>query len=95
MPVKRDGLTISSDGKTVRSTGHIGSYENPLYIVSVQISELRMKSARKSMYDKSKDIEDYVQDEASRKSMDRESRIEKSRNRIDTPISQMTWMASQ
>lgn len=40
LPERLDGLTISLDGKTVRSTGHMSSDESPLHIVSAQISEL-------------------------------------------------------
>lgn len=144
LPEKLDGLTISLDGKTVRSTGHMSSYESPLHIVSAQISELGMTFAQKSVDGKSneipavqelieqleisgcivvadalncqkktaraviagsadyllcakdnqetlkKDIEDYVQDEVSRKSMERESKTEKSRNRIEKRTAYIT-----
>ncbi len=137
LPEKMDGMTISLDGKTVRSTGHMDSYESPLHIVSAQISELGMTFAQKSVNGKSneipavqeliqqleisgcivvadalncqkktaravisgnadyllcakdnqetlkKDIEDYIQDEGFRKNMDRESKTEKSRDRIE------------
>ena len=39
MPEKADKLTISLDGKTVRSTGKMKKYESPLHIISAQISE--------------------------------------------------------
>lgn len=56
LPEKLDGLTISFDGKTVCSTGHMDSYENPLHIVSAQISELGMTFAQKSVDGKSNEI---------------------------------------
>lgn len=144
LPEKLDGLTISFDGKTIRSTGHMSSYESPLHIVSAQISELGMTFAQKSVDGKSneipavqelieqleisgcmviadalncqkktakaiiagradyllcakdnqetlkKDIEDYVQDEVSQKSMNKESRTEKSRNRIEKRTAYIT-----
>lgn len=34
MPEKREGLTIAMDGKTIRSTGKMDSYESPVHIVS-------------------------------------------------------------
>lgn len=53
---KLDGLNISYDGKTVRSTGRMGSYESSLHIVSAQISELGMTFAQKSVDGKSNEI---------------------------------------
>jgi hypothetical protein len=35
-----DGKTLSFDGKSVRSTGKIRNYKNPLHIVNAQIGEL-------------------------------------------------------
>ncbi len=137
LPENMDNLTISLDGKTIRSTGQIESYKSPLHIVSAQISELGITFAQKSVAGKSneipavqellgqlkisgcivvadalncqkktakaviegkadyllcakdnqetlkQDIEDYVQDEVLRNNMDKEERIEKSRNRIE------------
>ena len=37
---ERKGLTVSLDGKTVRSTCKMESYDSPLHIISAQISEL-------------------------------------------------------
>lgn len=53
---KPDGLTISLDGKTIRSTGKMGSYKSPLHIVSAQLSELGMTFAQKSVEGKSNEI---------------------------------------
>lgn len=128
---------MSLDGKTIRSTGHMSSYESPLRIVSAQISELGMTFAQRSVSGKSNEIpavrellvqleikgrmvvadalncqkktasavmagkadyllrtkdnqetlkqniEDYVRDAALQKNMDRKSKTEKSRNRIE------------
>lgn len=137
LPEKKDGLTIALDGKTIRSTGHMDSYENPLHIASAQISELGITFAQKNVDGKSneipavqalikqleisgclvvadalncqkktasaiiarkadyllcakdnqeilkKDIEDYVQDEGFQMKMERETMLEKNRNRIE------------
>lgn len=56
LPEKRDGLTISVDGKTIRSTGQMKRYENPLHIVSAQVSELGLTFAQKSVSGKSNEI---------------------------------------
>ena len=40
LPEERKGLTVSLDGKTVRSTSKMESYDSPLHIISAQISEL-------------------------------------------------------
>ena len=137
LPEDRAGLTISLDGKSIRSTGKMESYDSPLHIISAQISELGITFASKSVEGKSneipavqqliaeldiegcmivadalncqketaeavvkgkgdylldakgnqpsleEEIRDYVQDEALRKTMDRKSVIEKSRDRIE------------
>ena len=49
-------MTIAMDGKTIRSTGHMDCYENPLHIVSAQISELGITFAQKSVAGKSNEI---------------------------------------
>lgn len=51
-----EGLTLSLDGKTVRSTEKMESYESPLHIVSAQICELGMTFAQKSVDSKSNEI---------------------------------------
>lgn len=150
LPEKLNGLTLSMDGKTIRSTGRMDSYESPLHIVSAQISELGLTLAQKSVDGKSneipavqelieqlkisgcmvvadalncqkktaaaviageadyllcakdnqetlkKEIEDYVQDEALQKTMDRETKTEKNRNRLERRTAFVTsdidWM---
>lgn len=138
LPKERKGLTISLDGKTVRSTCKMESYDSPLHIISAQISELGITFASKSVEGKSneipavqqligeldiqecmvvadalncqretaetivrgkgdylldakgnqpvleREIREYVQDESLRKTMDRKSVTEKSRDRIET-----------
>lgn len=56
MPEEREGLTIAMDGKTIRSTGKMDSYESPLHIVSAQISELGMTFAQKCIDSKNNEI---------------------------------------
>ena len=51
-----DKLTISLDGKTVRSTGKMQKYESPLHIISAQISELGLTLSQCSTEDKSNEI---------------------------------------
>lgn len=52
----RKGLTISLDGKTVRSTCKMESYDSPLHIISAQVSELGITFASKSVEGKSNEI---------------------------------------
>ena len=56
MPESMEGLTISLDGKTIRSTEKMDSYETPLHIVSAQVSELGMTFAQRSVDGKSNEI---------------------------------------
>ena len=56
LPKDRTGLTISLDGKTIRSTGKMGQYDSPLHIISAQISELGITFASKSVEGKSNEI---------------------------------------
>lgn len=56
VPGGMEGLTLSLDGKTVRSTEKMESYESPLHIVSAQICELGMTFAQKSTDSKSNEI---------------------------------------
>lgn len=56
MPESVEGLTVSLDGKTIRSTEKMESYESPLHIVSAQVSELGMTFAQKSVEGKSNEI---------------------------------------
>lgn len=56
LPNKSKNFTIGVDGKTVRSTAKIDSYESPLHIISEYISEIGMTFAQKSVNDKSNEI---------------------------------------
>lgn len=56
MPEKAEMLTISFDGKTVRSTAKMESYESPLHIVSAHLSELGITLAQRSVDGKSNEI---------------------------------------
>ncbi len=150
LPENRENLTLSLDGKTIRSTGKMERYENPLHIVSAQVAELGITCAQQAVAGKSneipavrellgqlelggclvvadalncqkdtvrailsgkgdyllcakdnqenlkKEIEEYVQDETLRKSMERKSETEKNRERIEKRTafvtSQISWM---
>lgn len=56
MPKKAEMLTISLDGKTVRSTAQMESYESPLHIISAHLSELGITLAQRSVDGKSNEI---------------------------------------
>lgn len=56
MPEKAERLTISFDGKTVRSTSQMESYESPLHIISAHLSELGITLAQRSVDGKSNEI---------------------------------------
>lgn len=56
MPEKSEALTISFDGKTVRSTTGMKKYNRPLHIISAHISELGLTLAQRSTEDKSNEI---------------------------------------
>ena len=56
IPEKLDGLTVSFDGKTVCSTGKMERYENPLHIVSAQLSELGLTLGQEAVEEKSNEI---------------------------------------
>ena len=56
LPEERKGLTVSLDGKTVRSACKMESYGSPLHIISAQISELGITFASKSVEGKSNEI---------------------------------------
>ena len=150
MPDGMAGLTLSLDGKTIRSTEKKERQESPLHIVSAQVCELGMTFAQKSVGSKSneipavqellkeleikgcmvvadalncqkktakaiigkkadyllnvkdnqpnlkKDIEDYVQDEGLRAGMERLSKTEKNRERIEKrtayTTSEVSWL---
>ena len=53
---EKENLTISIDGKTIRSTNKIESYETPLHIVSAYISEIGMTFGQKVVDGKSNEI---------------------------------------
>ena len=56
LPENRKGVTVSLDGKTVRSTGKMDSYESPLHVVSAQLCELGITFGSKSVEGKSNEI---------------------------------------
>lgn len=56
LPQTLEGQTLALDGKTIRSTGQMESYEKPLHIVSAQLSELGLTFAQKSVSGKSNEI---------------------------------------
>lgn len=56
LPEGRRGLTVSLDGKTVRSTRKMECYESPLHIISAQLCELGITFASKSVEGKSNEI---------------------------------------
>ena len=49
-------LTVSFDGKTVRSTGKMTKHEKPLHIISAQIAELGITFGQQATEDKSNEI---------------------------------------
>lgn len=56
LPEDRKGVTVSLDGKTVRSTWKMDSYESPLHVVSAQLCELGITLGSKSVEGKSNEI---------------------------------------
>lgn len=56
LPENREKLTLSLDGKTIRSTGKMERYENPLHIVSAQIAELGITCSQQAAAGKSNEI---------------------------------------
>jgi predicted transposase YbfD/YdcC len=57
IPEVAAGVTISFDGKTVRSTGKMGSYDSPLHIISAQLAELGITLAQQTVEGKSNEIQ--------------------------------------
>jgi predicted transposase YbfD/YdcC len=51
-----EDLTISFDGKTIRSTGKMEKYTKPMHIVSAQIAEMGLTFGQKTVYEKSNEI---------------------------------------
>ena len=56
LPDGVSGLTLSFDGKTVRSTGKMEKYEKPLHIISAHIAELGITLAGQRVEDKTNEI---------------------------------------
>lgn len=56
LPENAENLTISLDGKTIRSTNRIEKMKSPLHIISAQICELGLTLAQRSTDDKSNEI---------------------------------------
>jgi predicted transposase YbfD/YdcC len=56
LPAKMEGQTVSIDGKTVCSTARMERYENPLHIVSAQLSELGLTLGQEAVGGKSNEI---------------------------------------
>lgn len=56
MPSKAKKLTISLDGKTVRSTTGMKKYESPLHIISAQLCEIGLTLAQRTVDGKSNEI---------------------------------------
>ena len=52
----KQNLTVSCDGKTIRSTCAMKSYDSPLHIISAQIAELGITFAQESTKAKSNEI---------------------------------------
>lgn len=57
IPEKSEQLTISLDGKTIRSTNKISNIENPLHIISAQLCELGLTLAQRGTDNKNNEIE--------------------------------------
>ena len=49
-------MTISFDGKTIRSTGKMEKYDSPVHIVSAHLAELGITLAGRKVDDKSTEI---------------------------------------
>jgi predicted transposase YbfD/YdcC len=56
LPDETRDLTISFDGKTIRSTGKMDKYENPLHIVSAQVADLGITFGQRTVDGKSNEI---------------------------------------
>jgi len=56
LPYSLENLTISIDGKTIRSTGKMDSYEKALHIVSAHVAELGLTIGQKTVSGKSNEI---------------------------------------
>ena len=56
LPDGMKGLTLSFDGKTIRSTGKMAKYEKPLHIVSAHVAELGITIGQQTVAEKSNEI---------------------------------------
>jgi len=56
LPEGVKGLTVSFDGKTIRSTGKFEKHDNPLHIISAQIAQLGITFGQYAVEDKSNEI---------------------------------------
>lgn len=56
LPAEKKKLTLSFDGKTIRSTGKMDKYEKPIHIVSAQIAELGITFGQQRVDDKENEI---------------------------------------
>ena len=56
MPGSGEGLTLSFDGKTIRSTAKMDSYDSPLHIISAQLAELGITLGQRTVAGKSNEI---------------------------------------
>ena len=56
VPEQLEKLTLSFDGKTIRSTGKMEKYISPMHIVSAHIAELGITFGQQTVYEKSNEI---------------------------------------
>jgi predicted transposase YbfD/YdcC len=56
IPGGAEGYTISFDGKTIRSTGKMDSYDSPLHIISAHLAELGLTLGQRTVGGKSNEI---------------------------------------
>ena len=56
LPVSKEGLTVSFDGKTVRSTGKMAKHKEALHIVSAHIAQFGMTFGQATVSSKSNEI---------------------------------------
>jgi len=56
LPDGMKGLTLSFDGKTIRSTGKMSKYDKPLHIVSAHVAELGITIGQQAVDEKSNEI---------------------------------------
>jgi hypothetical protein len=55
-PGRAGPLNISFDGKTIPSTGKMGSYDSPLHIISAHLSELGITIGQMTVEEKNNEI---------------------------------------